>query len=142
MIKELPYHDLLEFELVIRKSINPILVKLGFYVNRKDLISTVMNGIIASVNRVYSDSNNKQVGIFLDSIADITESILDKINNNSEYKYYMDKLHEILDIKLDYNLSNEEIHKLLINVYSKLFKLESELDEEIKIDNYKIRIKK
>ena len=141
-IKELTYHNLTEFELTLRKDIGNTLQKLSFYVNRKDVIKEITDGIKDSINGVYEESNNKLVSLYLNVINDIIDSINEKINSKEKYTYYVDKINEIVDIKLDYNLTNEEIFKILLEVYSKLYRLKTELDREIKIDKYKVKILK
>ena len=140
-IKELKYNTLNEFELSIRKDINNTLIKLGCYVNKKDLINEIIGGINDNINGIYSESKNKVVSIYLNSIYSIIESINSKINVNKEYySYYMGEMNKILNLNLDYTLSNEELFRILMITYSKLYRLEEELDNEISVNQYKIKV--
>ena len=139
--KKIEYNNLHEFELAFRKDINPILVKLGFYVERKDLISEISSKIKDSIGGIYNDSNNKQVSIYLNSISDILVRISDKLSDVIDKEYYERKMSKILDIELDYDMDNSTIYELLLGIYSKLYGLELELDKEIAIANYKVRVR-
>ncbi len=141
-IKSLKYNTIDEFELNLRKEIHNTLIKLSHYVNRKDLISEIVTGINDNINGIYSESKNKVVSIYLNSIYSIIESINNKVNiDRNYYSYYLEEMNKILNLDIDYNLSNEEIFGLLINTYSRLSKLEIELDSEININEYKVRVK-
>lgn len=138
---ELKYHNLEEFELKLRQDINDILIKLGYYVNQKDLIKEVIDGISNSINGIYKESHNKILRIYLNNINSVIESINNKVSNNKEYyKYYIDEMNKILNIKLDYTISNEELFEKLLNLYSILYRLELSLDEEINIEKHKVKI--
>lgn len=141
-IKSLKYHTIDEFELNLRKEIHNTLIKLSHYVNRKDLISGIVTGIDDNINGIYSESKNKVVSIYLNSIYSIIESINNKVNiDRNYYSYYLEEMNKILNLDIDYNLSNEEIFGLLINTYRRLSKLEIELDSEININEYKVKVK-
>ena len=141
-IKNLKYHTIDEFELNLRKEIHNTLIKLSHYVNRKDLISEIVTGINDNINGIYSESKNKVVSIYLNSIYSIIESINNKVNiDRNYYSYYIEEMNKILNLNIDYNISNEEIFRILINTYSSLSKLEIELDSEININEYKVRVK-
>ena len=141
-IKNLKYNTIDEFELNLRKKIHNTLIKLSHYVNRKDLISEIVTGINDNINGIYSESKNKVVSIYLNSIYGIIESINNKVNiDRNYYSYYLEEMNKILNFNIDYNLSDEEIFGLLINTYRRLSKLEIELDSEININEYKVRVK-
>lgn len=141
-IKNLKYHTIDEFELNLRKEIHNTLIKLSHYVNRKDLISEIVTGINDNINGIYSESKNKVVSIYLNSIYRIIESINNKVNiDRNYYSYYIEEMNKILNLNIDYNLSNEEIFRIFINTYSRLSRLEIELNSEINTNEYKIRTK-
>ena len=141
-VKELRYDNLNELELLLRKDIHNTLIKLSSYVNKKDVIKEVTDGVYNGVRGVYKESNNTLVNIYLNAIYAIMEIINTKVDYNADYNYYIVEMKKILDFKLDYNSSYEEIFELLTNVHSKLYKLEMSLEEELKMDEFKVRIKK
>ena len=138
-IKELPYHEADEFELLLRREIHPILKDLSFLVDRKDVIKEIMNGMINIVNGLYKKGNDGQISIYLNIINELVKSIAKVINDEEEYYHYAASAREILALNLDYNITNEEIYKILLNTYIKLYKLKAELDRERKIDNFKVK---
>ena len=141
-IKNLKYHTIDEFELNLRKEIHNTLIKLSHYVNRKDLISEIVTGINDNINGIYIESKNKVVSIYLNSIYEVIESINNKVNvDRNYYSYYIEEMNKILNIDIDYDLSNEDIFRLLLNTYCRLSRLEIELDSEININKYKVKVK-
>ncbi len=142
IVKELKYHDFDELELSLRKDIHNTLIKLSSYVNKKDVIKEITDGVKNGIRGEYKEGNNKLVNIYLGAIYAIMEEITSKVDYNDYYSYYITEMKRILNFKLDFNSSYEEIFKLLTNIYSQLYKLEMTLEEELKMDEFIVRIKK
>lgn len=140
--KEIKYHNIKELELSIRKDIHNILIKLSFYVKRKDIIKELLENISNSIQGIYKKSQDRIESIIINEISAIIKRINNKVNANKEYyNYYIDEMNKLTNIKLDYENNNSEIYKIIMDIYTKLSKLELDLDSEIKVNSYKVRTK-
>ena len=140
--KEIKYHNIKELELSIRKDIHNILIKLSFYVKRKDIIKELLEIISNSIQGIYKKSQDRIESIIINEISAIIKRINNKVNANKEYyNYYIDEMNKLTNIKLDYKNNNSEIYKIIMDIYTKLSKLELDLDSEIKVNSYKVRTK-
>lgn len=123
--KEL-YTSSYDFEIKIREKLMPLLISMNDKVNQKDLVDEVNKSIEGSLANIPVKTKNRIAKVYMNAI----NGKVIKINNLSGSELYQNELKAILDFKVDYEDSTDEIISILQKVLISLYKLEDRIEKE------------
>jgi len=138
------YYSISEFEIEIRKNIQPLLEILNNMVIKRDIQLEVTKSIQEIINNLFDVSKKRSLSKSLNVINELVTEINDLLvfvgNENNR-----NKLLEILNIEIDYNKSVTEIVEYVNNIIISLYKFKLELEENKKdsdkINNSYVKIR-
>ena len=145
--EKLDYKDNTEFIKYVREKLHPILIGLSDTLQKGELISEIKQNITTDMNNNYKTNKIFNIDGLLNNINQSIINIKTMINKNFKnypeiMQEYNKRLEEINFKEIDESLSVDEILKLVANKYSKLYRLELDIQEFINgmqtIDKYRI----
>lgn len=104
----------------------PLLTSMNDKVNQKDLVDEVNKSIEGSLANVPIKTKNRIAKVYMNAI----NGEVIKINRLSGSELYQNELKDILDFKVDYENSTDEIISILQKVLISLYKLEDKIAKE------------
>lgn len=123
--KEL-YTSSYDFEIKMREKLMPLLTSMNDKVNQKDLVDEVNKSIEGSLANIPIKTKNRIAKVYMNAI----NGEVIKINRLSGSELYQNELKDILDFKVDYENSTDEIISILQKVLISLYKLEDKIAKE------------
>lgn len=123
--KEL-YTSSYDFEIKMREKLMPLLISMNDKVNQKDLVDEVNKSIEGSLANIPIKTKNRIAKVYMNAI----NGEVIKINRLSGSELYQNELKDILDFKVDYENSTDEIISILQKVLISLYKLEDKIAKE------------
>ena len=127
---KLNYSTYLEFELLLREYINPILIYLNNKITKRDIELEISNSIKEIINNIYDNTKDRTLCFYLNLISNIKSNIdnLLKTVDNKKYDIFYSKLLEILNIEIDYDKDLTEILKNINSIIISLNKLTFDIE--------------
>ena len=143
---KLEYSNQEEFEINLRKEVNPIFLELGDKVDKRDIEKDLIQGLKEIKENIFDESKNNLFAKSLKEISVLKTEIVKKILELDDKKdIYINKLNEIIDVDINTDVSNLNTMKEVNNMIISLNKLHIELTDLIKAkkeyNNNKLNIK-
>ena len=137
----LPYKDMSQFEVYLRKKMQPYLINISTDVRNKDIVNEIKEGYLELAKGMYKEIENKHVNFYFNEINEIIAKINHLGNDND-----IEVLKTILENKVDLDDNIDDVLKSIYNLYKDLVKLlidiEDRINNEKEMDSYIVNIKK